>query len=263
MEPYIPLKTSHDVDGIRRACRLAELTLRRLGGCLAPGVSTLELDRRAAACLGAAGARAALRNGFPGTICASVNQVAVHGVPSREVVLQSGDILTIDLTVELEGWCADAAWSYGVGEVGADRRRLLEAAWRACLAGVGAAKAGARFGDIGDAVQREASRSGCRVVEEFVGHGIGRRVHEEPMVPHVGAAGCGQRIVPGMVFTIEPTLTLGDGRLERAADGWGLVLPDGDCAAQFEHMVAVFADHTDLLTLTMPPENPPWQAAGR
>ena len=262
MEPYVPLKTSLDVEGIRRACRLAELTLRRLRGFLAPGVSTLELDRRAQACLRAAGARAALHNGFPGTICASVNQVAVHGVPSRRVVLREGDILTIDLTVELEGWCGDAAWSYRVGEVSPERRRLLEAAWRACLAGVGAVKAGARFGDIGEAVQQEAARLGCRVVEEFVGHGIGRRLHEEPLVPHVGSAGCGRRIVPGMVFTVEPTLTLGGGRMERAEDGWGLVLQDGDCAAQFEHTVAVFAGHTDVLTMSLPPgsfpELPPY-----
>ncbi len=260
--PYVPLKTSLDVAGIRRACRLAERTLRRLQPFLVPGVSTLELDRRAGSCLQDAGARAALHNGFPGTACVSVNQVAVHGVPSAAALLRAGDILTIDLTVELDGWCGDAAWSYLVGEASPERRRLLGAAWRACLAGVGAATAGARIGDIGDAVQREAARMGCQVVEEFVGHGIGRRVHEEPVVPHVGAPGTGRRIVPGMVFTIEPTLTPGDGQVDRAADGWSLVLRDGQPAAQFEHTVAVFADHTEVLTLDAPigdfPHLPPY-----
>ncbi len=262
METYVPLKTSLEVAGIRRACRLAERTLRHLGLFLRPGVTTLELDQKAGAFLQAAGARPALRNGFPGTICASVNQVAVHGVPSPREVLREGDIVTVDLTVEQGGWCGDAAWTYLVGEGSREARRLLEAAWRTCLEGIRAARAGARIGDIGDAIQREASRLGCQVVEEFVGHGVGRRIHEEPMVPYLGPPGTGRRILPGMVFTIEPTLTPGDGQVERAEDGWGLFLRDGQPAAQFEHTVAVFADRTEVLTFTPPigeyPDFPPY-----
>lgn len=250
MEPEVSLKTCAEIAGIRRACRLAEQALRYLRAFVRPGVSTLDLDRQAGRCLRAWGAQTALENGFPGTACVSLNEVAVHGVPSAQKILQEGDVLTIDLAVAQEGWCGDAAWSYLVGEGTPESRRLLAAAWKASLEGVAAARAGAHLGDIGAAVQREAERRGYRVVEEFVGHGIGRRMHEEPIIPHVGAPGAGMRIIPGMVFTVEPTLTPGSGQVDRSADGWSILTRDGRPAAQFEHTVAVFRDRTEVLTFS-------------
>jgi methionyl aminopeptidase len=250
VETFVPLKTSLDVDGIRKACRLAEMTLHYLREFTRPGVSSLELDRLAGGFLQDHGARGALDNGFPGTVCVSVNNVAVHGVPSADEILADGDIVTVDLTVELEGWCGDAAWSYLVGDGSPEHLRLLAAAWRACVRGVAAVRAGAWMGDIGHAVQQEADRQGCRVIEEFAGHGIGRRVHEDPLVPHVGRPGTGRRILPGMVLTVEPTLTIGEGRVDRSGDGWGLRVRDGMPTAQFEHTVAVFRDRTEVLTFS-------------
>jgi methionyl aminopeptidase len=249
MDAEISLKTSVDVARVRRACRLAERCLRYLAPCVRPGVSTAELDRLAGRFLEENGATSALRGyrGFPGNICASVNNVAAHGIPSdRE--LESGDILSIDITTLVEGWHGDAAWTFLIGTASPDGRRLVKASWGACLAGIRAAVAGGRIGDVGAAIQESARRHGCSIVEDYVGHGIGRAMHEDPMVPNIGAPDTGLQIVPGMVFTIEPMLTLGAGDVRVSNDGWTLVTKDNSLSAQFEVTVAVFRDYTEVLT---------------
>ena len=251
MDAQISLKTSVDVAHVRRACRMAERCLRYLAPCVQPGISTAALDRLAGRFLEENGALPALRGyrGFPGVICASVNNVAAHGIPS-ERLLEQGDVLTIDITVSLNGWHGDAAWTFLAGEGTPDGRRVVKAAWNACIAGVRAAATGGRVGDVGAAVAEEARRHGCSVIEDFVGHGIGRAMHEDPMIPNVGVADTGLRIVPGMVFTVEPMLTLGARDVRLLGDGWTLVTTDGSLSAQFEHTVAVFRDYTEVLTFS-------------
>jgi methionyl aminopeptidase len=249
MDAEISLKTSVDVARIRQASRVAERCLRHLAPCVRAGISTAELDRLAGRYLGESGAESALRGyrGFPGHICTSVNNVAAHGIPSpRE--LEKGDVLTIDITASVDGWHGDAAWTFQVGEATPDGRRLLKAAWTANLAGIRAASAGGRIGDVGAAIQEVARRFGCSVIEDYVGHGIGRAMHEDPMVPNFGARDTGTRIVPGMVFTVEPMLTLGAREVHVSSDGWTLVTSDGSLSAQFEHTLAVFRDYTEVLT---------------
>jgi methionyl aminopeptidase len=148
----------------------------------------------------------------------------------------------------LDGWCGDAAATFVAGAAQGLVAGLLAAAWEATEAGVEAARAGARLGDIGSAIEAVAGRRGCRVLADFIGHGIGRRLHEEPAVPHTGLAGEGMRLVPGMVITIEPVLSLGDGLVSRGDDGWSFRVADGARAAQFEHTVAVFRDRSEVLT---------------
>ena len=224
MDAEISFKTSVDVARIRRACRVAEKCLRYLAPCVRPGISTAELDNLAGRFLEESGAGSALRGyrGFPGSICTSVNNVAAHGIPSNRQ-LESGDVLSLDITAIVEGWHGDAAWTFLVGEATPDGRRLVRAAWQANLAGIRAAVAGQRMGDVGAAIQEAAHRFGCSVIEDYVGHGIGRAMHEDPMIPNFGAPDTGLRIVPGMVFTVEPMLTLGLRDVHVSSDGWTLV----------------------------------------
>jgi methionyl aminopeptidase len=251
MDAEISLKTSVDVARIRRACRVAEKCLRHLAPCVRPGIATLELDNLAAQFLSNTDALSALRGykGFPGCICTSVNNVAAHGIPSNRK-LEKGDLLTIDITVSVEGWHGDAAWTFLIGEGTPDSRRLLKAAWTAHLSGIRAAVAGNRIGDVGAAIQDAAHRFGCSVIEDYVGHGIGRVMHEDPMVPNFGAPDTGMRIVPGMVFTVEPMLNLGSRDVRVSPDGWTLATVDGSLSAQFEQTIAVFRDYTEVLTFS-------------
>jgi len=251
VDAEISLKTSVDVARIRRACRVAERCLRFLAPGIRPGVTTEELDIRAGQFLAEAGASSALRGyrGFPGFICTSVNNVAAHGVPTNRR-LEDGDVLSLDITASVDGWHGDAAWSFIVGEGTPDCRRLLKASWCACIAGVSAARAGNHVGDIGAAIQAVARKFGCSVIEDYVGHGIGRAMHEEPMILNFGQSDTGTRVVPGMVFTIEPMLNLGARDVHVSSDGWTLVTADGSSSAQFEHTVAVFRDSTEVLTFS-------------
>jgi len=247
MRPGIVLKTSADVAGIRESCRLAVQVLAEVRAAVAPGVSTAELDRLAAAIIRQAGGEPAPTPGFPGSICLSVNEVAAHGVPGG-YRLAAGDTVSVDVAVRLGGWCGDAAASFVAGEADEPTRRLLDAARDALRAGLGAVRAGGCLGDIGDAVERAAGRWGCSVLAELVGHGIGAELHEDPEVPATGRPGEGQRVVPGMVFTLEPALSLGSGRLIAGGDGWSWRTADAARTAQFEHTLAVFRDRTEVLT---------------
>jgi methionyl aminopeptidase len=247
------LKTSVEVGRIRRACRVAELCLRHLAPMVRPGTATRAFDAAAEAFLREHGAASALKGyrGFPSHICVSVNNVAAHGIPSG-YVLEHGDVVSLDITVAVEGWNGDAAWTFLAGKGAPDARRLLRAAWAATAAGIAAVKPGGRIGDIGSAIQRTAGRFGCTVIEDYVGHGIGRAMHEDPMIPNFGQPDTGLRIVPGMVFTVEPMLNLGNREVRVSSDGWTLVTEDDSFSAQFEHTVAVFRDRTEVLTMEHP-----------
>jgi methionyl aminopeptidase len=251
VEPPVRLKSEAEIACIRRSCRAASSILRELEGLLAPGVTTADLDRAAARRMRALQVRTAVAEGFPGSICVSVNEVAAHGVPG-ERRLEAGDLVSIDVSVLLDGWCGDAASTYAVGELRAEGLRVWAAARSALAVAVAAVRARRHLGDVGAAVLREASRHGCVVISELVGHGIGRSLHEEPEVFHTGLPGEGPAIVPGMVLTVEPALSLGSGRVRTGEDGWSLQVEDGAAVAQFEHTLAVFPDHTEVLTRLLP-----------
>ena len=245
----IDLKTSLDVARIRRTAQIVIGVLREIGGSVTPGVSTSLIAGIVESLLGKSDAEASLmgyRN-FPSVVCTSVNHVAVHGIPS-DLPLADGDVLTVDLTAEKEGWHADAAWTFAVGTPDPQVRRLLRATWASTQSGIAAAKAGVRFGDIGHAIESTANRFGCSVLDRFVGHGIGKEIHEDPMVLHTGEPGTGAPIVPGMVFTIEPILSLGDSEVYSLEDGWSMVTRDHALCAQFEHTISIRSDRTDVLT---------------
>ena len=257
MEKYVPLKTSLEVGGIRKPCGIIHEILASLTEVVKEGTTTEEISSFCEKAYETRGARSALigYRGFPGRICTAVNHIAAHGIPDSQV-LSDGDIVTVDITLEYRGWHGDAAWTYAVGRPGPDARRLLKAAWQATARGCRAARAGGRFGDIGAVIQKTAERFGCTVLDNFVGHGIGRDVHEEPMVLNSGESDTGRPVVPGLVFTVEPILTLGLGKVKTLADGWTVVEDGGGLCAQFEHTVAVFGDRTDILTF--PGERKPW-----
>lgn len=247
MKPDIPLRTAEEVAGIWNSCRIAAEILRSVSAHIEPDITTLEMDRIAAALMRQYGVQPGVAEGFPGSICVSVNEVAAHGVPRRQK-LREGDLVTVDVSVLADGWYGDVAASFAVGALSADRQRLLEAAGAALAAAIQAARTGSRMGDIGAAVEAVAASRACVVLPEFVGHGVGRKLHEDPAVPHTGKRGEGLPILPGMVFAIEPALGLGETALQRESDGWSLRTRDGSEVAQFEHTVAVFADRTEVLT---------------
>lgn len=244
----MPLKTSADVSRMRTPGRLLARIFRELGGLMAPGLRAAEIEAFCASRLEAAGAelsQGAL--GFPGAACVSIDNVAAHGVPDDRM-LEDGNLVTVDISTRIHGWASDAAWTYVVGPGSADARRLLRAAWKTTNAGIAACRAGRRLGDVAAVIEHTAARQGCSVVREFTGHGIGRGLHEAPAVPNAGAPGTGEPVVPGMVITVEPVLSLGSGAVRKLDDGWSYVSADGALTAQFEHTIAIFSRHTEVLT---------------
>ncbi len=250
MSSPVPLKTRLESERLRQAAEALERVLADLATVIKPGITTMDIEHVARLALSRHGLEGILEgyDGYPNLICASVNNVAAHGLPAA-IELREGDLVTVDLSAQRSGFKADAAWTYGAGRLGTEQRRLIRGAWKATLAGAAAARAGGRVGDIGAAIVREASRAGCSVVRMFTGHGIGTELHEPPVVPHVAEPGSGEPIVSGMVLNIEPVLTLGSGEVVLLDDGWSYITADGTLAAQFEVTVSVRADRTDVLTL--------------
>jgi methionyl aminopeptidase len=247
----ILLKTSLDISRIRRPSRALSQVFMDLKTVMKPGVTTLDIERfcvRKFNEFHAIPSQAGYR-GFPSPICTSPNSVAAHGIPNS-MPLEDGDIITVDIVLAIDGWHSDSAWTYLVGTPKADRLRLLKAAWQATMAGIGVLKAGNRLGDVGDAIGRVAKKFGCSVIEDFAGHGIGEAMHEDPIVSNSGTRGVGQPIVPGMVLTVEPILSLGKPAIKFLDDGWTAVTEDGCPTAQFEHTVAIFHNRNEILTFS-------------
>ncbi len=249
----ITLKTGIEVHRMRRPSRIVEELLRSVSPLMTPGVTTRQINAHCEDFIAGRKAESSLKGyrGFPASICASPNGVAVHGIPDDNP-LRDGDIVTIDVTLNVDGWHGDGAWTYIVGKASPEKLHLLKAAWKSTLAGILAAKAGGRLGDVGAAIERAAKRQGCTVLEDFAGHGIGTSLHEDPIVANTGTRGTGQPIVPGMVFTVEPILCIGKPETGVLEDGWTVVTKDGSPTAQFEHTLAVFRDRTEILTFTSP-----------
>ena len=247
----VTLKTSIEMQRMRRSSRIIEILLREIKTLIAPGVTTRELNGYCEKLIARHHAVPSLKGykGYPASICASANNIAVHGVPN-DVPLRNNDIITVDVTLNVDGWHSDGAWTYIVGKPDAERLHLLRAAWRTLMAGILAVKAGGRLGDVGAAIERSAKRFGCSVLDDFAGHGIGMSLHEDPIVANAGKKGTGHPIVPGMVFTVEPILSLGSPEVIVMDDGWTVITKDGSLTAQFEHTVAVFRDRTEIMTYT-------------
>jgi len=236
---------------MREAGRVSARALRLVGEAVRPGVTTAELDDLAETVIREAGGVPAFKgyHGFPKTLCTSVNSQVVHGIPSELVTLVSGDILSVDVGAVVDGYYGDNARTFAVGEIAEGARRLLEATEASLDAGIGECRAGNHLFDIGAAVQSVAEGAGFSVVREYVGHGIGRNMHEDPNVPNYGAAGKGPRLDVGMVLAIEPMVNAGAAAVESLADGWTVVTRDGELSAHFEHTVAITAEGPCVLTV--------------
>ena len=247
------LKTRLEVRGIALACRPIGDLFEHLAPIIRPGLSLGELRRYCIDFLVARESPPALRGfkGFPEDICISVNTVAAHGIVV-EGVLSQGDLVTVDVTTRREGWHGDGAWTFAVGEPSPRLRRLLRCAWQATGAGIKALRAGAYLQEVGEAIDQVAARFGCTVLPNLVGHGIGREIHEEPKVLHIAQEQLPVPVVPGLVVTIEPILSLGGGQTRLLDDGWSQATVDASITAQFEHTLAVFSDRTEVLTLRDP-----------
>lgn len=247
----IIIKTPEQLEAMRKAGRISARVLRETGELVRPGISTLKLDRFAENLIRSEGAIPAFKGygGFTGSICSSINNQIVHGIPSAGVILQEGDIVSIDTGAVFDGWVGDNAATFAVGEIDAESARLLEVTERSMWAGIEAARAGGCLGDIGFAVQSVAEAAGYGVVREYVGHGIGQQMHEEPMVPNYGRRGRGTKLKAGMVLAIEPMINIGTHRtIGPFEDGWIVYTADGSRSAHFERTVAITPDGPEVLT---------------
>jgi methionyl aminopeptidase len=246
----VAIRTADEIARIRGACRVVHDVLAELVRAAVPGTTTADLDRLARARTRERGAEPAFLGyqGFPAAVCVSVNEEIVHGIPSERRVLREGDLVGIDFGAVLGGFYGDSAFTAPVGRVGEEARRLLAVARGALDRGVAAARAGATVGDIGAAIERHVEASGLSVVREFVGHGIGRRLHEPPHVPNFGRAGTGLRLRPGMVLAVEPMVNAGGADVASRGDGWTAVTADGRLSAHFEHTLAVTENGPEILT---------------
>ena len=246
----IVCKSQAEIDRMRRANAVVADVLMELRGVVKPGVTTAELDDFAEQRVLAAGAEPAFKgyHGYPATICASVNQEVVHGIPSGRRVLIEGDVVSIDLGVRLDGFYGDAAITVPVGRIPDRTAELLRVTEEALHFAIAKVRVGARVSDLGHAVQGHVESHGFSVVREFVGHGIGASLHEEPQIPNYGGPGRGPRLTEGMVLAIEPMVNLGKATVKVLSDGWTAVTTDGLPSAHFEHTVAVTADGPLVLT---------------
>ena len=247
----ITLKSPRELEAMAHGGQIVGAVLALLTRETKPGMSTEDLDRIAEAFIRShPGATPSFKGlyGFPKTLCTSINQEIVHGIPSKKRVLREGNIVSVDVGVHFEGMHADSATTIAVGEIAPEAVRLLAVTQECLAAGVAAAQAGNHVGDIGHAVQTVAEAAGFGVVRELVGHGIGAKFHEEPQVPNYGAPRRGPRLLEGMTIAIEPMITMGDPATRTLPDKWTVVTADGSLSAHFEHTVAITAEGPRILT---------------
>ena len=235
---------------MREACRISAKALQIGGAAVEPGVSTLEIDRVIRKYIESEGAKPSFLGygGFPASACISINETVIHGIPGKRII-RAGDIVSIDVGACLNGFHGDNAATFGAGDISPEAQRLLDATRESLLEGIRAAKAGNRIGDIGSAVQRYVEVRGYSVVRQFVGHGVGTDLHEDPSVPNFGTPGRGPRLVPGMTIAIEPMVNMGGPDVRILPDGWTTVTTDGKLSAHFEHTIAVTDNGPVIMTV--------------
>jgi methionyl aminopeptidase len=246
----VVLKSSQEIEKMRRAGKVVREVLELVRTKVKPGVTTLDLEKAAEARLQELNVKAAFKgyHGYPCVLCTSVNSEVVHGIPSPKRVLRQGDIVSVDFGVVVDGYYGDSAITVPVGEIDDNAARLLRVTEQSLQAAIAVVKPGATLGDVGAAVQGVVEREGFSVVRDFVGHGIGSQMHEDPQVPNYGQKGQGMKLKPGMVIAIEPMVNAGKPEVMVLEDGWTAVAKDGSMSAHFEHTVAVTADGARILT---------------
>lgn len=246
----IVLKTSNELSFMKDACVLSAQALQIAGEAVRPGVSTWEIDKIAHDFIVKHGGTPSFLgySGYPATACISVNHQVIHGIPSKQVILKEGDLVSIDLGANLHGYHGDNAATFAVGAVSPEAQRLMDITREALYKGIDAAVSGGRIGDISAAVQQHAEGAGFSVVRQFVGHGVGKKLHEEPEVPNFGTAGRGVRLIPGMTLAIEPMINMGTPGVRTLKDGWTVETADGALSAHFEHTIAITSNGPVILT---------------
>ncbi len=242
-------KTEREIEIMRHAGEIVALTHQLLKEHIKPGVTTKELDKIAEKFIRSHNAKPSFKgyNGFKGSICASVNEELVHGIPGGRV-LKEGDIISLDIGAEYNGYHGDSAWTYAVGTISDEDQRLLDVTEASLYKGLEQARAGARLSDISHAIQAYAEPFGFSIVREYVGHGVGQDLHEDPQIPHYGPPGKGPRLKTGMVLAIEPMINAGTRYVRTLADNWTVVTVDGKQCAHFEHTIAITDSGYDILT---------------
>ncbi|NLL42894.1 MAG: type I methionyl aminopeptidase [Firmicutes bacterium] len=247
----IVLKSAEEIQSMREAGRVVAQAHALVRELIKPGITTLDLDRAVEEFLLKQNAIPAFKGyqGYPASICASVNEVVVHGIPSKDVVLEEGSIISVDIGAFVDGFCGDSAWTYPVGEVDSQVLNLLQATEESLFLGIEQAKVGNRLSDISHAVQKRAEEGGFSVVRDFVGHGIGRQMHEAPQIPNFGPPGRGPRLKAGMTLAIEPMVNVGGYHVQVLEDNWTVVTRDNKWSAHFEHTIAITDEGPVILTL--------------
>ncbi len=250
-DKFISIKSEREIQLMRETCKLAANTLHYIEPYIKPGISTEDINKLCHDYIVEHGAYPSCLNynGFPKSICTSVNQVICHGIPSKRDVLKEGDIVNVDVTTYLNKFHGDTNRTFFVGEVDPKIKHLVETTYRCLYAGINEVRPGGHIGDIGEVIEQIAHAEGFSVVEEYCGHGIGREFHEEPQIIHFGPAGVGAMMKPGMTFTIEPMINLGTRFNQVLKDKWTVVTKDGKPSAQFEHTILVTETGYEILTL--------------
>ena len=245
----IAIKNSRELRAMKEACVVSARALQLAGKAIEPGVTTGEVDRIVRHYIESQGATPSFLGygGFPASACISINDQVIHGIPGKRVI-KAGDIVSVDVGACLNGFHGDNAATFAAGEISPDAQALMDATRESLYEGIRAAMAGGRVGDIGAAVQRYVEVRGYSVVRQFVGHGVGTNLHEDPSVPNFGTPGRGPRLLPGMTLAIEPMINAGTGDVRILGDGWTTVTKDGRLSAHFEHTVAITADGPVILT---------------
>ena len=245
----ISVKNKRELQAMREACVISARALKLAGEAVQPGVTTAEIDREIRRYIESTGAKPSFLGygGFPASACISVNNVVIHGIPDKRVI-KAGDIVSVDVGAFYNGYHGDNAATFAAGEVSSEAQALMDATRESLYEGIKAAAAGNRIGDIGAAVQRYVEVRGYSVVRQFVGHGVGATLHEDPSVPNFGTPGRGPRLLPGMTLAIEPMVNAGVSEVKILGDGWTTVTADGRLSAHFEHTIAITPDGPVILT---------------
>ena len=246
----VVLKTGRELSIMREVCRISAGALDLIGRAVEPGVTTAELDRIAEQYILSQGAVPNFKNyqGYPATACISINHEVIHGIPNKNRIIKSGDIVSVDLGAMFGGYHGDNAATFAAGDISPEAKRLIDTTRESLYEGINAARAGGRIGDISSAVQRYVEARGYSVVRDFVGHGIGTNLHEAPEVPNFGISGRGIRLIPGMTIAIEPMVNAGKHEVKVMPDGWTVLTKDGSLSAHFEHTVAITSDGPLIMT---------------
>ena len=246
----ISIKSNREIEIMKEAGRITALAIRKVSEAIRPGVSTYELDMIAEETIRACGATPSFKgyDGFPGSICASINNVVIHGIPKKNTILKNGDIISIDCGAYYHGYHGDSAWTFAVGTISSERERLMNVTRESLFEGLKFAKPGNRLSDISHAIETYVLANKFTVVKDFTGHGVGRNLHEDPMVPNYGEAGHGPVLKEGMTLAIEPMVCAGNYHVRILADDWTTVTADHSDSAHFEHTIVITKDGYKILT---------------